>query len=160
MNADWKWFLNHLQNAYPTGIHRILPPCSPAEIAALESAHGRPPHELIEMLQHMNGAELFVKSMPLVTFFRASCIHPLTPSQWAQDWYIDKFTAAWRSKGRSQDEWPIAMTNYGVLIVLDTRGITKEWDTGQCTWGDKELTLQDRLEDLLREGDVYLSEAE
>lgn len=158
MNTDWRWFLDHLQNAYPTGVHRILSPCSPSDLAALESAHGRPPDELSEMLRYVNGAELFIKTMPLVTFFRALSVNPPPSMEWAPDWYIDTFTSAWRSRGHSQDEWPIGIMNYGVLLVLDGRGITREWDTGQRTWGDKELTMQDRLEDLLREGDTFLSE--
>lgn len=158
MNTDWRWLLKHLNSAYPTGVHKILPPCSLSDLAALESTCGRPPDELTEMLQFFNGAELFIKTMPLVTFFPASSVNPPALLEWAPDWYIDTFTSAWRSNGHSQEEWPFAITNYGVLLVLDGRGITREWDSGQRTWGDKELVMQDRLEDILLEGDTYLSE--
>lgn len=158
MNVDWVDFLGRLRTRYPVEVHRILPPCDASRIQAVEAELGMLPKQLREMLRHFNGAELFVKTVPLVSILGISTILPVPPLEWAPEWYIDRLTPKWRASGQSHNDWPIAIMNYGVFIVLDSEGVTKEWDTGQRRWGRRKLTLAERMADLLREGDVYLSE--
>jgi hypothetical protein len=110
------------------------------------------------MTSQDEGNTLFVKTVPLVSILGISSIPPVPPREWAPEWYIDRLTPKWRASGHSHKDWPIAIMNYGVVIVLDSGGVTREWDTGQRRWGTRKLTLGERMEDLLREGEVYLSE--
>ncbi len=158
MSTNWDHFLGRL-GEYPEGTHRILPPCPNERIQAVQNQFGPMPNDLLDMLRHFNGAKLFIKTGPLVSVFGITTVPSLSPLVWAPEWHIDRFTARWRSSGHSHDEWPIAMMNYGVLIVLGSQGMTKEWDTGQRSWGGKELGLNERITELLREGELYLSES-
>jgi hypothetical protein len=159
MNIDWQDFLRRLRSAYTPGTHRILPPCPLDRIEAVQAEFGALPEDLARMLRHFNGAELFIKTMPLISVFGISTVPSLSPEEWAPEWYIEKFTPKWRSGGHRNDQWPIAMKNYGVLILIDSRGMTKEWATGQRSWEGKELGLNDRFMELLREGEIYVSES-
>ena len=105
-------------------MHRLRPPCPPERIRAVQDALGALPAVLTEMLGYFNGAELFFIGMPFITVFGISEIPPLSPLQWAPDWYVDKFTPAWRkaSVGRDKD-WVIAMKNYGALAVLENDNV-------------------------------------
>ena len=117
------------------------------------------PIALVEMLKLFNGAELFVKTGPMVTIFGISANPPLPPLEWAADWYIEKFTPAWRSFGQgNQTDWAIAMMNYGGLIILNKNGTTREWDTSQGMWGSKTWEFGDWVDDVLRNGEVYMRE--
>lgn len=79
--------------------------------------------------------------------------------QWAADWWIDKFTPAWRSaeQGR-QTDWAIAMMNYGGLIILGQDGTTREWDTSQGTWEPETREFGDWVDEVLRDGKLYMQE--
>jgi hypothetical protein len=117
------------------------------------------PNALIEMLKLFNGAELFVKSGPMVTIFCISANPPLPPFEWAEDWYVDKFTPAWRSAEQGgQTDWAIAMMNYGGLIILGQDGTVREWDTSQRTWEPKTWKFGEWVDDVLRNGESYMQE--
>lgn len=112
------------------------------------------------MLGHFNGAQLFDKGPGnLVTLFGISEDPPLPPVEWAEDWWIDKFTPPWRAAGRNrQNDWTIAMMNYGVLVLLDGQGTVKQWDTSQQQWDQEPLPFDRWLQGLLCEGDAFLNE--
>jgi hypothetical protein len=127
----------------------------------MERQLGRPPGELLGMLKHFNGAQLFDTGAggELVSLFGVSENPPLPPLEWAADWYIDKFTPKWRAAGPNrQNDWAIAMMNYGDLILLDGQGMVKKWDTSQQEWSPGQLELHEWVQDLLREGKGFLNE--
>jgi hypothetical protein len=158
MMFDWDAFLVRLR-AHSFHFHRFLPPCPGERIEAVETEFGKLPPTLAEMLKRFNGAELFIAGIPLVSFFRISTIPPLPPLEWAPEWCIDNFTAQWRSAGSNrQDDWAIAMTNYGGLILLDADGTVKEWDTGESRWLFKNVPLQEWMERMMSEGDAIMAE--
>lgn len=157
MKVDWEGFLRRLRS-YPAHVHNILPPCPEERIEAVEEEFGKLPEPLGDMLRHFNGAQLFDRTGYLLTIFGVSAIPPLPPFEWGPDWYIDKFTARWRSCGRRENDWAIAMMCYGVLIVLAGDGCVREWDTSQGNWGPKKWSLEGWLEAVIREGDAYLNE--
>jgi hypothetical protein len=155
---DWNSFLRCLQ-AYPSHFHRILPPCPGERIDVVEQEIGTMPITLKTMLRHFNGAKLFISAGPSFSFFGISTIPPLPPFQWAPDWYIDKYTPLWRASGSNrQDDWAIAMTNYGGLILLDRDETIKEWDTGKRIWLSTKLPLGEWIEKVIREGEVIMEE--
>jgi len=159
MNPDWQNLLR-MTEAYPSDIHRMLPPCPNDRREEVEATLGKMPAALVDMLNQFNGAELFQLQLPLVTIFGVSAIPPLPPLEWAPDWYIDKFTPAWRSadKGRERD-WVIAIMNYGGLIILDQNETVREWDTAQAKWEDKTWDFSGWIEDILAEGELYMRES-
>jgi hypothetical protein len=112
------------------------------------------------MLRHFNGAELFEKTGPLVTVFGASTIPPLPPKEWAEHWYIDKYTPSWRAAGEDREnDWAVAMMNYGGLVIVCGDGRVREWDTGQRSWDRRNFDNFDEwFEEILREGDAFLKE--
>lgn len=155
MEVDWEAFLSRLRS-YPKGVHKILPPYTGARLEAIQKQLGILPRALSEMLCHINGAELFIAGTPLVTVFGISSTPPLPPLDWAEDWYIDKFTPTWRRAGNRQLDWTIAMTNYGGLIVLDEHCSVKEFDTSQSTLTPRNTTLDQWLSKVMQEGDASL----
>jgi len=108
------------------------------------------------MLKTFNGAELFNNCGPLVTIFGISQIPPLPPLEWAPDWYVDKFTPAWREFSGNRDEWAIAMMNYGGLIVLSRDGSVREWDTSERCFSPWTLTVEAWINQILREGEEFM----
>lgn len=113
------------------------------------------------MLQRFNGAELFISGGALVTFFRISTEPPLPPLEWAPGWCVDAFTRKWRAAGPNrQDDWAIAMTNYGGLVLLDRDGTIKEWDTGESKWLTENVLLDKWITKVIREGDSVMAELE
>jgi hypothetical protein len=158
MNPNWKNIMQHF-NTYPAEIRRLLSPCPDEWIRAVQSDLGEMPNSLVEMLKLFNGAELFVGNGPMVTIFGISANPPLSPLEWAPDWYVDKFTPAWRAtdQGR-QTDWAIAMMNYGGLIILGQDGTTREWDTRQGTWGAKTWEFHEWVDDILRDGEASMEE--
>src|ERR1700687_2139736 len=113
MIFDWNSLLARLRS-YPPNIHRLLPPCPRERIATVESEQGQLPKALKEMLKRMNGGELFIRAGPMLSVFGISIVPPLPPTEWAPDWWIDKFTPTWRQAGLGgQDDWVIAMMNFG-----------------------------------------------
>ena len=51
-----------------------------------------------------------------------------------------------------------AMKKYGGMLLLELNGMTKEWDTSERRWLGRELSLQERIDELLIEGDNSLRE--
>lgn len=156
---DWDEFLSRLR-AYPRHFHRVLPPCPSERIDAVETELGQLPVVLKEMLTHFNGAELFLSAGASFSVFGISTLPPLLPSEWAPEWYIDKFTPVWRAAGSNRRrDWAIAMTNYGGLVLLDGDGAIKEWDTGQRTWLVTNLPFGEWVEKVIVEGEVIMAES-
>jgi hypothetical protein len=158
MSFDWDAFLGRLR-AYPPEFHRVLPPCSAERIEAVEKELGRLPQTLKEMLKHLNGAELFIVGLPYLSLFGISTIPLLPPFEWSTGWYIDTFTPKWRATGSGrQNDWAIAMTNYGGLILVDGDETVKEWDTGESRWLCERLPFHKWIEKVMSEGDVTTAE--
>jgi hypothetical protein len=158
MMFDWDTFLVRLK-AYPSHFHRILPPCPGERIEAVEKELGKLPTTLKEMSERFNGAELFISGSPFVSVFRISTIPPLPPLEWASEWCIDTFTRKWRAAGHNrQDDWAVAMTNYGGLVLLNKDGTVKEWDTGQSTWLSRNLPFAEWIENVMSEGETIMAE--
>jgi hypothetical protein len=157
MRPDWENILGRLQgHSY---VYKILPPCAEERLRAVQAELGKMPDELADMLRHFNGAQLFERGLPLVHIFRISPISRLPALEWAPDWNVDKYTPRWRGASPDRDnEWAIAMTNYGGLIILDDNGITKQWDTSQGMWEPGEWRFDEWVEHMLREGDAFMRE--
>jgi hypothetical protein len=158
MKLDWTKTVERL-NRYPTKTHRFLPPCPKERVATVQTELGKLPEVLVEMLVHFNGARLFKKTVPFVSIFGISTIPAMPPLEWAKDWYIDKFTPAWRLResGR-QNQWAIAMMNHGGLIILEGPDKITQWDMAQKKWESKAWKFDEWVENLLTEGDLYLQE--
>ena len=158
MKPDWANVLRRLRS-YPKKVHRLLPSCPEDRLHAVQDELGKVPDELVEMLRHFNGAELFDRSGPLLTIFGIYTIPPLPPLEWAPDWYIDRFTPSWRrASPNRENQWAIAMTNYGGLIILDKEGAVKQWDSSQARWEESSWTFDEWVEDTIREGDAFMKE--
>jgi hypothetical protein len=157
MTPDWKVFLDCLRT-YSQDLHSVLPPCSEERLETVQIELGKMPESLIEMLRQFNGARLFNVSGPLYTIFGLSASPPVPSMESAPDWYIDKFTCAWRESHDRTQEWAIGITNYGGLILLDDNGLIREWDTSQNTWGQQDVIFEDWISAILIEGDICLSE--
>ncbi len=158
MAVDWEEVLTRL-SAYPTGVHNIMPAVSNERLAAVEAKFGTVPSQLRTMLATFNGAELFVGALPLITFFGVSSKPPLSPMEWAPDWYVDVFTSIWRNAGTAREhDWPIAMMNDGTLIVMNEVGHVKLWDSESQQWGPQDLSFLEWFWTLLNEGDSYWDE--
>jgi hypothetical protein len=161
MTTNWADVLQKLRS-YSPGVHTIRPPCPQSRIATTERQLGKLPSELLGMVAHFDGARLFESrnGCALVTLFGISEDHPLDPFEWGEDWWIDKFTPLWRGAGgpSRQNDWAIAMMNYGELILLNGQGTIRKWDTSQQQWEPGSLPFDQWLQDLLREGDIYLHE--
>jgi hypothetical protein len=72
MRFDWGAFMDRLRK-YPWGHHEFLAPCPHDGIAAFEEKLGVMPAILWGMLEHFNGAELFIGGLgagPMLTLFR------------------------------------------------------------------------------------------
>lgn len=155
---DWQKVLAHLKS-YPAHTHRIQGPCSEERIVAVQAELGPMPNEIVAMLRAFNGAKLFKKTGPLVSVFGISLTPPLSPLQWAPEWHIDKFTPKWRANGAARDnEWAIAMMNYGGLIIVDQDGTAREWDTARATWSPEIWKFDAWIEKILREGDAFIND--
>jgi hypothetical protein len=159
MGSFWDNVLRRL-GGYPAGTHELLPPCSEERLRAVQSEYGRLPNEILEMLRHFNGARLFVDAIQLVAIFGVSTIPALPPFEWAEDWYIDKFTPWWRAGSEDrQKDWAIAMMNYGGVVIVGGDGRVREWDTAQRMWDPRSFDNFDEwVQEILREGDAYLKE--
>ena len=157
MNVDWKVFVTRV-GKYPSGTHKVLPPCPEDRIQAIQAEYGRMPSELVSMLRHFNGAKLFIRTCPMVSIFRIATVPPLPPLQWSPEWQIENYTSSWRSCGSVRKEWAIGMMNYGGLILLDSVGNIKEWDTDEGNWIGQTLTVYDWIEKLFDEENRYLEE--
>jgi hypothetical protein len=157
---NWSDLLGKLKS-YPPNTHQFRPPCPKSLIEAAERNMGKLPTELLEMLGHFNGAILFDSGAggELVTLFGLFENQPISPFEWGPDWYIDKFTPEWRAAGDNrQEDWPFAMMNYGELIIFSERRQIRKWDTGQRQWVPGGLSMEQWVEEILREGDEFLNE--
>jgi hypothetical protein len=159
MASRWDEILRRL-GSYPPGVQRLLPPCSEQRLREVQSELGRLPSGVTEMLRRFNGGKLFVHGIQLVSIFRVSPL-PVPPSlEWAEDWCIDKYTPHWRAAGESrQNDWAVAMMNYGGLVIVGGDRRVREWDTAQRMWAPRSFDSFDEwFEEILREGDAYLKE--
>ena len=146
--------------AYPSHFHRLLPPTPAARIGEIEIELGKLPNTLATMLRHFNGARLFISAGASFSIFGISSIPPLPPLEWAPEWCIDTFTPRWRAAGANREnDWAIAMTSYGGLILLDENETIKEWDTSQSTWMSNSLPVGDWIENIISEGEAIMSES-
>jgi hypothetical protein len=157
VKRDWATFLARL-HAYTQGVHAIGPPVLRTRLDAVEEELGKLPSELVDMLDHFNGAELFIWSGPMLTMFGLSEASPVSKLKWAENWYIDKFTPKWRAAGDGREsQFAIGMTNYGGLILFEN-GRIREWDTAQREWAPSNYELSEWLEKVLHDGEVFLRE--
>lgn len=156
---DWNAFLSRLRT-YPTGLHRILAACPSDRVEAAEEQLGSLPDSLEAMVTRFNGAELFIIGLPLVTLLRISSVPPLSPIEWAPRWSIEELTTEWRAGGNDRNnDWAIAMTNYGGLVLLNGKGTIQEWDTGGGSWVVRDVPFADWIEGIMNEGDSLMSES-
>ena len=158
MKFDWVALIDRLRK-YPCSHHQFLAPCPHDRIANVEEKFGAMPAILREMLEHFNGAKLFIEGLPLLTLFRISTVPPPRSLEWGEDWYIDKFTPKWRESGPNRnDDWAIGMMNYGGLIFFsESRGI-KEWDTGESRWLLEDIPFAEWIEKVRRDGEIMMAE--
>jgi hypothetical protein len=156
MTHDWTALMDRLRK-YPPSYHKFLAPCPRDRITASETRLGTMPEVLKDMVQHFNGAELFDATGPLLTLFGVTTVPPLPPLEWAEDWYIDKFTPHWRAWGANRDDdWVIGMMSYGGLILFNqSRGIS-EWDTGERRWLLENTLLDDWIEKVIVHGEAMI----
>lgn len=155
---DWNAFLIRLEQ-YPPHSHRILPASSCEQIEEVEKEFGKLPTTLKDMMRHFNGAELFISGIPYVSIFRISAAFPLPPLEWAAEWYVDTFTRKWRAENSNrQNDWAIAMTNYGGLVLFDTDETIKEWDTSQHAWLSRNVPFEEWIENIFGEGEATMDE--
>jgi hypothetical protein len=159
MMFNWDAFLVRLRT-YPSRIHRFLPPCPDEQIRAVEKHLGPVPVTLEAMLNRFNGAKLFINAGPFISLFGISTDLPSSPFEWSAEWCIDTFTPRWRAAGPNrQNDWTIAMTNYGGLILLDGGETISEWDTGQSMWLSKNLPLSEWIESIINDGEAMIADS-
>jgi hypothetical protein len=156
MKVDWEKVLDRLAQ-YPPETHRFLPPCSEQRMVEVTAELGEIPEQIKDMLHKFNGAELFIRNGPMITLFGISPVPPLAEVEWAQDWWIDKFTPAWRAAFHREKDWAIAISNYDGLTVLDDESRVREWDRGAHRWGPTDPDLGAWIERILKEGEEYMS---
>jgi hypothetical protein len=160
MTVNWADVLHDLRSCSGDA-HRIHPPCAESRIATTERELGNLPNDLLDMLKHLNGAMLFDSGGggELVTIFGISGDSAIPTDEWPADWYVDKFTPKWRAAGTNREnEWAIAMMNYGELVLLDGLGTVRKWDTSQRRRNPETVNFDRWLYELLREGAAYLNE--
>ena len=162
MTSTWAGFMQRIRS-YPPGIHELRPPCSQDRIDVAEREVGKLPNTLLQRLGYFNGAHLFDagRGGHMVSLFGISEDPPLPEFEWAPEWTIDKFTPAWRAAGvHRKDDWAIAMFNDGMLILLTGGNRIKKWETALGEFAPGIMSLDEWLEELFDEGDLYLKEAE
>jgi len=114
------------------------------------------PDDLSRMLRHFNGGETFVKGIYFVTLFGLSL--PTDPPDF--DWFIDRYTPAWRVQLNRPTDWVIAMTCYGGLIALGEDGLIREWDNGEGRWATEIYEFAEWLQKLMDEGIAFFNEVD
>lgn len=154
---NWTRFIERLET-YPQNTHVFRLPVSVERLNKVQEGFELLPQPLLSMIEHFNGAKLFNFGLPMLRLFGISEDPPLDELEWAEDWYIDKFTPTWRSaeKGR-ESQFAIGMTSYGGVIIYD-QGLIKEWDTSELAWAPSDYELGDWLEKVLQDGDTMLRE--
>src|SRR5262245_33109778 len=141
-------------HSYPEQVNLLRPPCPPERIKEVEARLGNLPASVLTMLRTFNGGELFNRCGPLVTIFGLSL--PNDPPD--LDWYIDRFTAAWRPRIIGPTGWVIGIMNYGAVFVINDASVIREWDSAQQQWSRSPRSVEEWLNWLFAEGDVFLSE--
>ena len=142
---------------FPLGFHQFQRPCTENRIQYLEQILGPAPAVIHSMLRQCNGAKLFVNLAPLVTLFGVSPIEPEVADDWAPDWYIDKFTVAWRKSNGTDSDWAIAMTNYGGLAILSVDGNVREWDIASHCWISDAVPIGVWMDQIIVDVDEYMA---
>jgi len=116
---------------------------------------GKMPGDLIEMLKRFNGGRLFGDTVPLFNIFGLS----LPSSRADLDWFIDRYTPAWRRSAMGQPtDWVIGITNYGGLMILGDDLHVSEWDKSQSEWINDRHPFEVWVERVMEEGAAYLAE--
>ncbi len=142
---------------FPTGVHRFLPGATDENLQILTERIGKLPEFLEKLLKEFDGAELFINGIPFLTIFRSINNPPLTALEWSSEWFIDNYTKKWReSNTERNDDFAIAMTNYGGLILADKKGKIKEWDTSEGRWIFQNMLTTDWFEKIVLEGKEIL----
>ncbi len=144
--------------SFPEGTHKFVSACPETRIADVEAEFGKMPVPLVEMVRHFNGAELFCCPHVLITLFGISPRRPVSRFKWAPDWYIDKFTRAWRKANPESELWAFAMSNYGGLMLASNGGRIREWDTSINDWGESFRSIKQWMEYIIDEGRIYMLE--
>lgn len=157
--SSWDDFLLELKK-HPGHTYSLLDRSSESRISEAERDMGKLPSPVRGMLEHFNGAELFISSGPSLTLFGLSTSPLPSEFEWAPTWYIDFMTPEWRANGERADQWAIGMTNYGGLLIVDAGGEFGEWDTNEGSWISRKVPFEMWLRATLRDGEVFLSEAE
>jgi hypothetical protein len=151
LSAEWNAFWDRISSSLP-GTHSVKPPAPASRLQDIQRELGEFPEELLEMLAYCNGAELFISAIPLVTLFGISPLVPVPTLQWASDWYVDRFTPAWRGHSGCAADWAIAMTSYGALVVLRDGDGLREWDCNERRWLGPQRPIGDWLSAILHDG--------
>jgi hypothetical protein len=162
MKSIWAGFMERIRS-YAPRVHELRPPCKQDRIDGAERELGDLPHALLQMLRYFNGAHLFDtgRGGHMISLFGISEEPPLPEFDWAPEWTIDKFTPAWRAAGVDRkDDWAIAMFNDGMLILLTGHNRIKKWETALREFAPGTMSLDEWLEEVFDEGEVYLKEAE
>jgi hypothetical protein len=159
MKPNWNEIMTRLQS-YPSGTHRLLPPCPDERLSVVSDDLGGIPTSLREMLRVFNGAEFFLKNGPLFTMFGISVIPPLPSLEWADNWYVDHFTPVWRKSSNRINDWAIGMTSYGYLILLTEGETVLEWDTSQNTYARRDIGFNQWVDGMLCEGEDCMRESD
>jgi hypothetical protein len=150
--VNWQTFVDTLKNQ-PVGHHRLRPPGSAERVIEVVSELGEMPQDLVSILGHFNGAELFIRAIPLVTLFGLSSAE--TPAR--NDWFVDRFTRNWREKLQRPTDWIIGVTNYGGVLALVDDAHLREWDSSQQSWTTSPINLESWLVTLLDQGAEYMN---
>ena len=159
MDFDCQKLMNRIR-AHPDDWCTLLPPCFPKDIAEVEKRlRSEISPALSDMLQCFNSAEFFIAAIPLLTFFPVSNIAAHTPPDWAAGWYVDEFTAKWRADSAHRDQdWAVAITNYGGLILFDAEEHIKEWDINESRFIIEQMPFEQWIEKVFAEGEAMMRE--
>jgi hypothetical protein len=151
--VDWELFVKRLQPGFDYS-HQLHPPCPAERIGQINRELGALPTEVDNMLRIFNGGEIFVNPMPSVTIFGLS----LPGDRRDFDWFIDRYTPAWRSAKNRPQDWILAMTSYGGLLVMEQDLTVRQWDTARHAWDGLPMSYEDWLDATVRECNISVNE--
>jgi hypothetical protein len=152
---NWVAFLDQLRSARPDA-HEINPPCPIQRIIEMERDLGPLPATLREMLAVFNGARLFIAGMPSVTVFGLS----LRGEAADHDWYIDRYTPAWRKVMRRESDFVIGYTIDNTVNVIGTDALIRIWDTEMGDWSEEEFNYEEWARKIVSDGVEWLAESD
>ena len=103
--------------SFPPEVHDLFPPCPIERIHEEERVLGKLPDDLRAMLRRFNGGALFIKSIELLTVFGFWMPYKKAGFEFQEEagWFIERFTARWRSGVGQPTDWIIGITNYRAL---------------------------------------------